>query len=257
MGKLDLLSAALGKVSLASMFLALLILAIPKAIGETKDLASKSAYDVTGHVRLFHAYPPGNLEDDSEVAVWLVPAQTVQNVRLSTQLPHYRMVQHHKVFEPRLLVVPTGSIVEFRNRDPWFHNVFSVSTNRRFDLGFYEAGVQKTVRFDRPGASYLFCGIQSEMMAVVLTVNSAYFGVSDKAGHISIRNVPPGKYFLHVWHEHASPQALEALQRAIFVGEYGHSLPVLSIALSNRISWTEKNEKQRSSHFLDANGSPR
>ena len=131
------------------------------------------------------------LEDASGVVVWLVPTQTTQKVRLPTEFPHYKMIQRNKMFEPRLLVVPAGSIVEFPNNDPWLHNVFSISRSRQFDLGLYEAGVLRKVRFGRAGASYLFCSIHPEMMAVVVTVDSTYFGVSDKGGRIDIDNVPP------------------------------------------------------------------
>jgi hypothetical protein len=156
-------------------------------------------------------------------------------------LLHYRMIQRHKMFEPHLLVVPTGSIVEFPNLDPWLHNVFSRSASKRFDLGLYDASEQKAVKFEHAGVSYLFCSIHPNMMAVILTVNSTHFGVSDKTGRISIGNVPPGKYVLHVWYENATPQALEGLQRVIFVGNDSRSMPAISIALSNRIRMIGKN----------------
>jgi hypothetical protein len=156
------------------------------------------------------------------------------------------------MFEPRLLVVPAGSVVEFPNHDPWFHNVFSVSRNRRSDLGLYEAGAQKAVTFDRTGVSYLFCKIHPEMMAVVLTVDSAYLGVSDKTGHISISNVPHGKYVLHAWYENSAPQVLERLQRTIFVGDDSRSQPTISIALANEIPMTGKNDNGEQATFVGA-----
>lgn len=245
----DLTNATFTKVGFAGLALALLIPIIPRAIGETKHPGSYSVYNVTGYVRLVHAYSDEILKDSSEVVAWLVPIETVQKVPLKTELSHYRIIQHHKTFEPRLLVVPVGSIVEFPNHDPWFHSVFSDSRTRRFDLGLYEAGAEKTVRFDCPGTWYLFCSIHPEMTAIVLAVDSPYFGVSDRTGHISIENVPPGKYLLHVWHENATPRALEALQRVIFVGDENRSLPAISIALTIRTPIAGKNEKLRSSHF--------
>jgi plastocyanin len=222
------------KVRLSCLVLALLIPAIPQAMGEASDPVSKSVFEVAGHVRLFDASSGETLKDDSEVVVWLVPTQMVQKVRLNAEPPSYRINQRNRMFEPRLLVVPAGSTVEFPNYDPWFHNVFSSSGSRRFDLGLYDAGVQKAVRFDRPGVSYLFCSIHPEMMAIVLTVDSTYFAISDKTGHISIGNVPPGKYFLHVWYENATPQALQAVRPVVFVGDQSNSMPTISIALSNR-----------------------
>jgi plastocyanin len=237
----DLLTGILISAELAGLMLALLIPPTPHAIGETRSPMSKYMYEVTGHVRLLHVDSAGNLEDGREVVVWLVPAQARQNPILNTELPHYQVIQHHKMFVPHLLVVPAGSIVEFVNHDPWFHNVFSVSSTKRFDLGLYGPGLQKAVRFDRAGVSYLFCQLHPEMMAVILTVDSRYFGVSDKAGRISIGGVPPGKYLVRVWYQNATPQALEAQRGPILIGDDSRSLPAISIALSNRIETTSKN----------------
>ena len=244
-----LFGATFTRVGLAGLVLALLVRAIPLAIGETNYPRSYSVYKREGYDRLVPRYPAGTLKDRSEVVAWLVPAEAAQKERSNSEPPHYRIVQHHKMFEPRFLVVPVGSIVEFPNHDPWFHNVFSDSRNRRFDLGLYEAGAEKKVRFDHAGISYLFCSIHPEMIAIVLTVDSPYFGVSDETGHISIENVPPGKYFLHVWSKDATPETLEALQRVIFVGDESRSLPTSSIAQSIRISAAGGNGKLRFSHF--------
>ena len=98
-------------------------------------------------------------KDASKVVVWLVPLDAVHPVRAISERPHYRLVQRNKRFEPDLLVVPVGSVVDFPNADPWFHNVFSLYRGKRFDLGLYQAGSQRSVRFDRIGPSYLFCNI--------------------------------------------------------------------------------------------------
>src|ERR1039457_4075827 len=118
------------------------------------------------------------------------PASAAQNPRL---------VQKNKSFEPHILVVPAGSMVEFPNRDPFFHNVFSLFEGKRFDLGLYEAGSSRMVRFDRPGISYIFCNIHSEMSAVVIAVNTPYYGIADSQGRVSIPRVPPGRYTLRIW----------------------------------------------------------
>jgi hypothetical protein len=145
------------------------------------------------------------------------------------------------MFEPRLLVVPAGSIVEFRNRDRWIHDAFSFSGSKRFDLGPNRAGGQRTVKFDRAGVVYVFCKIHPQMAAVVLTVSSPYFGVSDKAGRITIGNVPPGTYLLHFWYENAAWQAPKALHRAIVLGDDHRVLPTISIALAKRVPVTSDN----------------
>src|SRR5207302_10823346 len=138
--------------------------------------------------------------------LWLVPVQGAAENSASAAAfkHHYRILQHNKTFEPKLLVVPLGSIVDFPNLDPWFHNVFSLYQGKRFDLGLYQAGAEKEVVFDRLGPSFLFCNIHPQMIAVILTVNSDFFGISDKAGHILIPRVPGGPYAMHVWYENAS-----------------------------------------------------
>ncbi len=105
-----------------------------------------------------------------------MPSASLQKVSsTTTEKTHYRLVQHNKRFEPRMLVVPVGSVVDFPNADPWFHNVFSLYRGKRFDLGLYQAGAQRSVKFDRIGPSYLFCNIHPEMTGVVLAVESELF----------------------------------------------------------------------------------
>jgi len=167
-------------------------------------------------------------QDASRVVVWLVPLDVAQPVR-ATEHPRYRLLQHNKRFEPGLLVVPVGSVVDFPNADPWFHNVFSLYRGKRFDLGLYQAGAQRSVRFDRIGPSYLFCNIHPEMTGVVLAIDSELFAVTDKSGHYSIAGVTPGKYVLHVWYENAAPESLQALQRQVTIESANQILPLVSV----------------------------
>lgn len=229
MMKLGSLLTTVTKARLGSVLLAVLSLLVSQAIATTTNPASVSAFEVTVRVRLYEAKSGEALKDYSEVVAWLVPVRTLQTASLNTDRPHYRMMQRDKMYEPHLLVVPAGSIVEFQNRDPWFHNTFSISGNKRFDLGPNRAGGQKTVRFDRAGVAYVFCNIHPQMAAVVLTVESPYFGVSDKAGHISIGNVPPGAYVLHVWYENAASQTLKTLHRAIVLGDDRRCMSTVSL----------------------------
>jgi plastocyanin len=188
--------------------------------------------EVSGNIRLVQAKSRKPGKDASGVVVWLDPLDGLQPVRLGTSRKTYRMVQHHKQFHPHLLVVPLDSVVVFPNLDPWLHNVFSLYSGTRFDLGLYEAGADKKVRFDRPGASYIFCNIHPEMMAVILTVDTPFYTISDKAGHWSIPDVPLGRYRLHVWYENAKPAALHALERVVEVGNAGVMLATLSLRVT-------------------------
>jgi len=191
-----------------------------------------SASVVSGEVRLAEEKSGKLLRDSSGVGIWLVPFGTVETARLDTTRQTFRMVQHNKQFHPHLLIVPLGSLVKFPNLDPWFHNVFSLYRGKRFDLGLYEAGSEKTVRFDRLGPSYIFCNIHPEMMAVVLTVDTTFYAVSDKQGHWSVSGVPPGRYRLHVWDENAAPAALHALDREVEVGPGGTVVAPLKVPVT-------------------------
>lgn len=82
--------------------------------------------------------------------------------------------------------------------------------------------------------SYVFCRIHPGMEAVVLTIESPYFGISDRAGLVSISKVPAGKYRLHVWYEDASRGALDALQSPVVVVDERCSLPAISVAVARR-----------------------
>lgn len=114
------------------------------------------------------------------------------------------MLQKDKRFEPRVLAVTVGTTVDFRNDDPLFHNVFSLSRPNDFDLGLYKGGTSKAQTFDTPGAVQVLCNIHSSMQAYVYVVDTPWFAQADGAGRFSIKGVPPGEYQVSVWHEAAS-----------------------------------------------------
>jgi plastocyanin len=130
---------------------------------------------------------------------------------------HAVLAQKNKMFEPHMLVVTRGSTVEFPNRDPWFHNVFSLFNGKRFDLGLYEAGTSRTVHFDREGVSFIFCNIHPEMSAVVIALSTPLYATADATGAFTIPNVPEGDYELHAWVEGVSQTTLDHLTRRIHV----------------------------------------
>src|SRR6266404_1628377 len=197
---------------------------------------------VTGEITLRAAGSHAVEADASKVVVWLVPVETVQSARLTTENSHYRLLQHNKRFEPGLLVVPVGSVVDFPNADPWFHNVFSLYRGKRFDLGLYQAGAMRSVRFDRIGPSYLFCNIHPEMTGVVLAIDSELFAVTDKSGRYAIAGVTPGKYVLHVWYENATPESLQALQRQVTIESANQTLPPRSVKAVKQSPAEHKNK---------------
>ncbi|HEY7767025.1 carboxypeptidase regulatory-like domain-containing protein [Longimicrobium sp.] len=110
-----------------------------------------------------------------------------------------RLAQQDTSFRPALLVVPTGARVEFPNGDPFFHNVFSYSPVKRFDLGRYPRGESRTVTFDRPGVAKVYCEIHQWMRAAVVVVENPFHAVVGADGRFRIAGVPAGRYRLTVW----------------------------------------------------------
>jgi plastocyanin len=197
--------------------------------------------EVTGEVTLTQSGSDA-APDASQVVVWLTPSGASTLPRAASDKPRYRLVQRNKRFEPALLVVPVGSVVDFPNDDPWFHNVFSLYRGKRFDLGLYQAGAQRSVRFDRIGPSYLFCNIHPEMTGVVLAVDSSMYAISDKSGRYIIGSVPPGRYTMHVWYENAKPESLASLQRTVVVDDAARTLPTVSVPVVKQIQKEHKNK---------------
>lgn len=151
-----------------------------------------------------------------QVVLWLSP-KLASGEASSASPGHFRMEQKGKSFRPHLLVVALGSYVEFPNLDPFFHNVFSQFNGKRFDLGLYEAGSTKTVRFDHEGASYLFCNIHSQMAGVIVTLATPYYAIAEREGVVTIHDVPTGDYRLHAWAEGVDANQLNHLDRPVHV----------------------------------------
>jgi plastocyanin len=122
-----------------------------------------------------------------------------------TPSPPSAMAQEHERFVPHVLPVLAGTTVEFPNADDVFHNVFSLSSARTFDLGRYPKGRAKSVTFDRSGTVQLFCHLHSDMSGVILVLDNPYFAVPSNAGRYAIENVPPGDYTVIGWHERIRP----------------------------------------------------
>jgi plastocyanin len=165
----------------------------------------------------------------AQTVAWLVPEGGSGAPDPVSEPRTYRMVQKNKQFDPHLLVVPVGSLVEFPNLDPFFHNVFSLYNGKRFDLGLYETGSRRGVRFDREGVSYIFCNIHPEMGAVILALSTPYYAVSHE-GAITISHVPPGKYTLNVWSENATQESENSARRQVTVSAEGASLGAIALA---------------------------
>jgi plastocyanin len=122
------------------------------------------------------------------------------------------LLQKDKRFIPHVLAVPLGATVEFRNDDDFFHNVFSISKPNDFDLGFYKSGASREQVFAAPGPVSLLCNIHTSMNGWVYVSDSPWFGQADVQGRFTVKNVPPGKYVVEVWHEWAANKSEQAVK---------------------------------------------
>jgi plastocyanin len=111
------------------------------------------------------------------------------------------MDQRNETFVPHVLAITTGTTVEFPNSDRFYHNVFSLSKTRKFDLGRYAAGRSRSVTFDEPGIVRVFCEIHSHMNAFILVFSHPFFAMTDADGRYRIESVPPGSYNVVAWNE--------------------------------------------------------
>jgi plastocyanin len=168
----------------------------PPAGDDTGPRAPMPIATVTGTVAGGGSQGPGG------AVVWL------KRVGGETPKPapaHGKIItQRNKAFVPKVLVVPVGTKVSFRNDDPLFHNVFSLSKPNDFDTGLYKQGATYQQTFKRAGVVQILCNIHSSMLGVVVVVDTPYYAQTDGSGAFTIKGVPPGEYHLTVWHEAAS-----------------------------------------------------
>ena len=113
------------------------------------------------------------------------------------------MRQMDRRFSPDLVVVPAGSTVSFPNMDPIFHNIFSLSKPKSFDLGSYNKGETRNVVFSKPGIVYVYCHLHPNMAATVVVTPNRWYAHVDPTGQYSIPDVPPGRYTVVAWHKAA------------------------------------------------------
>lgn len=121
----------------------------------------------------------------------------------------FDVVTRKKEFLPRVLAVPRGSRVRFPNDDPILHNVFSVSGDNRFDLGFYGKGAAKEARFDKPGLVRVYCNVHHNMVAYVLVLDTPFFAGPGADGTFALAGLPKGRGKLTVWHEQTEPVTVD------------------------------------------------
>ncbi|HWZ33809.1 MAG TPA: carboxypeptidase regulatory-like domain-containing protein [Bryobacteraceae bacterium] len=203
--------------------------------------ASLMAGTVRGHLEIVSSQNPDvrKHSDYSGIVVWLEPVSGTQS--LAPARKKVEMEQKGKRFIPHILAIEVGTAVEFPNYDPIFHNAFSNYDGQIFDVGLYPPGTSRVVPFRREGIVRIFCNIHPAMSAVIVVLKSPFFTVSGKTGEFSIANVPSGSYRLHVFHERATQQTLDALARTVEVGS-DVEVPKIAVSESGYLLLPHKNK---------------
>jgi plastocyanin len=145
-----------------------------------------------------NATPPAPINEWERVVVYLESDKAPAAAKSLATLN-----QVGERFVPEVVVVPVGSSVSFPNSDPIFHNVFSLSKAREFDLGFYPAGQTRSVKFDKPGPVQVFCHLHPHMSATILVVPNAWYTRPNDRGSFTFSTIPAGTYQVVVWHKSA------------------------------------------------------
>ncbi len=180
-----------------------------------------------------------NVPSNAGVAVWLEAADR----QAHRPVPGVaRMAQQRKQFIPHLLAIPVGTTVEFPNLDPIFHNAFSNIDGQPFDTSLYPPGGTRQVLFRRAGIVRLCCNIHQSMSTVIFVAPTPWITISDQSGAFSLEGVAAGQYTLHVFHERATQQTLDALTRKIEIREGPVTLPAIQISETGYIEMPHKNK---------------
>jgi plastocyanin len=128
--------------------------------------------------------------------------------RQSPQPGRYSLLQRNKTFIPHVLAIPAGSTVNFPNNDLIFHNVFSLSRPKPFDLGLYRSGSSKSQLFSAAATYRVFCNIHPQMTAIILVLPTSFITEVDTSGAYRL-DLPTGRWRVTAWSERSQPVTTE------------------------------------------------
>jgi plastocyanin len=181
----------------------------PAAVGSSeedgdKKLAASKAASLSGTVML-----PGERPLPGIAVITLEPASG----KFPHRTPKQRVIeQRNREFAPKVLAVPVGSTVSFPNFDNIYHNVFSRSRARSFDLGMYKAGQARELTFDKEGLIRIGCNLHANMSAYIVSVAAPHYVISEPGGKFSFRSLRPGRYRLRAWVENNDAPTVQDIE---------------------------------------------
>ena len=171
---------------------------IKRRLHESSKIVSRSIIQryVTKSKR-YHEVAEGSAQEQPRVVVYLDGPQLGNHY---TEGQKAILDQTHERFVPHVLPILVGTTIRFLNSDEVYHNVFSYSPAKSFDLGRYAKGKYRSVNFDRPGVVKIYCDIHTHMSAFILVLQNPYFTTTDEDGNFTIKDVPPGTYTIKAWY---------------------------------------------------------
>ena len=149
--------------------------------------------------------PSATVNEFGQTVVFVEGTKGVQPLPPETAI----IEQRNSRFEPDLISIPVGSTVKFPNDDPIFHNVFSLSKARQFDLGFYPRMASRSVTFNQPGVVQVYCHIHANMYAAIVVTDSPWAEKLADDGNFTFHDMPAGRYRVVAWHKVAGAHATE------------------------------------------------
>lgn len=160
------------------------------------------ADEITGTVKAIGVKHSGNA---------VIYIEKIEGKSFEAPEEHTLIDQENLTFIPHVISIVAGTTVDFLNSDEVLHNVFSPDKcANKFNLGTWPKGEIRSFTFDNVGCTpVLLCNVHPEMEAFVVVLQNPYFAVSEKDGTYIIKDVPPGKYTLTIWHEKLKGKSVE------------------------------------------------
>jgi plastocyanin len=196
-----------GVIALCSLGLAVVSVAGAAQIDGTviieRRLTKRKVTMPVGSYERGVAVPPGSADDSDALAFERAHVVVYIDGGLPAQPSVATMDQKNKQFGPDLLAISAGSTVSFPNLDPIFHNVFSLSKTKEFDLGNYAKDKTRSVTFPKPGIVFVNCRLHPNMTAVIVVCPNGFHVIPDANGRFVLSGMPPGVYKIVAWHKTA------------------------------------------------------